>query len=225
MTFSILNANILEHRASATVEYMERYRSGHNEAVLKTVCPQGRVGSNPTLSAFRSFANARLLLLYNKKIGDKMLSTMKEKIYEPSGIMKKEIRMIISAGVFVILLAGTLFLYYHNPKDGLGLVCPIYTLTGYYCPGCGAGRACYAILHMQFYQAFRYNPLLVLILPWLILYYLICWIQWLICGREKLSVNIPLWIPMTVLIMMLIYGIVRNIGVYPFTVLAPTKVL
>ena len=23
---------------------MERYRSGHNEAVLKTVCPQGRVG-------------------------------------------------------------------------------------------------------------------------------------------------------------------------------------
>lgn len=48
--------------------------------------------------------------------------------------MKKEIRIIISAGVFVILLAGTLFLYYHNPKDGLGLVCPIYTLTGYYCP-------------------------------------------------------------------------------------------
>ena len=30
--------------------YLERYRSGHNEAVLKTVCPQGRVGSNPTLS-------------------------------------------------------------------------------------------------------------------------------------------------------------------------------
>ena len=29
---------------------MERYRSGHNEAVLKTVCPKGRVGSNPTLS-------------------------------------------------------------------------------------------------------------------------------------------------------------------------------
>ena len=30
--------------------FEERYRSGHNEAVLKTVCPQGRVGSNPTLS-------------------------------------------------------------------------------------------------------------------------------------------------------------------------------
>ena len=33
---------------------MERYRSGHNEAVLKTVCPQGRVGSNPTLSVTES---------------------------------------------------------------------------------------------------------------------------------------------------------------------------
>ena len=33
---------------------MERYRSGHNEAVLKTVCPQGRVGSNPTLSVSKS---------------------------------------------------------------------------------------------------------------------------------------------------------------------------
>ena len=32
-------------------QHTERYRSGHNEAVLKTVCPQGRVGSNPTLSA------------------------------------------------------------------------------------------------------------------------------------------------------------------------------
>ena len=30
---------------------MEKYRSGHNEAVLKTVCPKGRMGSNPILSA------------------------------------------------------------------------------------------------------------------------------------------------------------------------------
>ena len=37
-------------RLPRRVIYLERYRSGHNEAVLKTVCPQGRVGSNPTLS-------------------------------------------------------------------------------------------------------------------------------------------------------------------------------
>ena len=38
---------VVKYSSNAT----ERYRSGHNEAVLKTVCPQGRVGSNPTLSA------------------------------------------------------------------------------------------------------------------------------------------------------------------------------
>ena len=38
---------------------MERYRSGHTEAVLKTVCPQGRVGSNPTLSVPESIYRER----------------------------------------------------------------------------------------------------------------------------------------------------------------------
>ena len=34
---------------------MERYRSGHNGAVLKTVRVQAHVGSNPTLSAKLKF--------------------------------------------------------------------------------------------------------------------------------------------------------------------------
>ncbi len=42
---------LLSLKKTATIDTMERYRSGHNEAVLKTVCPKGRVGSNPTLSA------------------------------------------------------------------------------------------------------------------------------------------------------------------------------
>ena len=33
------------------IEYTEGYRSGHNEAVLKTVCLHGRVSSNLTPSA------------------------------------------------------------------------------------------------------------------------------------------------------------------------------
>ena len=33
----------------------ERYRSGHNGAVLKTVRVQAHVGSNPTLSAIKKF--------------------------------------------------------------------------------------------------------------------------------------------------------------------------
>lgn len=47
--------------------FLERYRSGHNGAVLKTVRGQLHVGSNPTLSAIylnpsRSFIGAAFLL-------------------------------------------------------------------------------------------------------------------------------------------------------------------
>ena len=45
----------------------ERYRSGHNEAVLKTVCPQGRVGSNPTLSAVENENNSKKFLTNEKQ--------------------------------------------------------------------------------------------------------------------------------------------------------------
>ena len=51
---------------------MERYRSGHNEAVLKTVCPQGRVGSNPTLSV--SQVAEKKFLKKPKKVLDKQRS-------------------------------------------------------------------------------------------------------------------------------------------------------
>ena len=44
--------------------YMQRYRSGHNEAVLKTVCPQGRVGSNPTLSALTACRIIRQAVIF-----------------------------------------------------------------------------------------------------------------------------------------------------------------
>ncbi len=39
---------------------MERYRSGHNEAVLKTVWGQPHKGSNPFLSAKSRLSTAKL---------------------------------------------------------------------------------------------------------------------------------------------------------------------
>ncbi len=79
--FGIINKSSRETHKTTTTEYvMERYRSGHNEAVLKTVCPQGRVGSNPTLKVSRSLIAARgfksLLLrwiFYPRKLFEKRL--------------------------------------------------------------------------------------------------------------------------------------------------------
>ena len=66
--FGIINKSSRETHKTTTTEYvMERYRSGHNEAVLKTVCPQGRVGSNPTLSAVENENNSKKFLTNEKQ--------------------------------------------------------------------------------------------------------------------------------------------------------------
>lgn len=153
-----------------------------------------------------------------------MQQKVKALLYEYPGIIKKKIRIGIMIFILLILLAGVLFLYYHNPDRGLMLACPIRFFTGYYCPGCGAGRACYALLHGQWYQAFRYNPMLIILLPWLMLYYAVCGMQWLIYGKERVSLYIPEWIPKAILILFLLYGIFRNIEAYPFILLAPATV-
>ena len=56
---------MLHHLLEWKSTFEERYRSGHNEAVLKTVCPQGRVGSNPTLSA--GWEKRPVEVIYNKE--------------------------------------------------------------------------------------------------------------------------------------------------------------
>ena len=48
-------------QGSAAKQNMQGYRSGHNEAVLKTVCPQGRVGSNPTPCARKKHLQLQVL--------------------------------------------------------------------------------------------------------------------------------------------------------------------
>ena len=191
------------------IGYMERYRSGHNEAVLKTVCPQGRVGSNPTLSALKGLCICKALwrFYYAGRTG-------KDK-------MKK--RFMFAAFLLTIALVGSMFLYYHSPIEDTWLICIIYKLSGYYCPGCGSGRACYSILHGKFYQAFRFNPLLCILLPWLALYIGISGVQWLLYGRETISRKIPVWVPYVLLAVVILYGILRNIDIYPFTLLAPVK--
>lgn len=141
-----------------------------------------------------------------------------------SGVIKLKYRIMIIVLLIITVFAGVIFLYTLGFGKGVPLACPIYECTGLYCPGCGAGRACYSILHGQFYRAFRFNPLMVILLPWIVIYYLICIMQWLIRGKETFSGKISWKIPAFILGIVLLYGIIRNIHVYPFTLLAPTSV-
>jgi len=46
--------------------------------------------------------------------------------------------------------------------------CPFYMLTGLKCPGCGSQRALHQLLNLHIGEAFRYNALMVLIIPLLV---------------------------------------------------------
>ena len=49
---------------------METYRSGHNELDSKSSCPNGHVGSNPTVSAmYEAVGFAYCFLLYKPQVG------------------------------------------------------------------------------------------------------------------------------------------------------------
>ncbi|MEG2670068.1 MAG: DUF2752 domain-containing protein, partial [Oscillospiraceae bacterium] len=83
--------------------------------------------------------------------------------------MKK--RIVIVSICVGLILAGLTFIYFNNPNEGMGLIpCPIYLFTKLYCPGCGTGRAIYSLMHLEFFQAFRYNPLCMILLPFIIAY-------------------------------------------------------
>src|SRR5688572_29190300 len=45
--------------------------------------------------------------------------------------------------------------------------CMSYRLTGLHCPGCGLTRSVHSALNLEFAQAVAYNPLAVVILPFL----------------------------------------------------------
>src|SRR3970282_358268 len=68
-----------------------------------------------------------------------------------------------------LLAAGSVALaelYLFAPAtSGIYPVCPFRALTGWLCPGCGTLRGLHELLHGNLAAAFRFNPLMLLSLP------------------------------------------------------------
>ena len=79
-----------------------------------------------------------------------------------------------------------------------------------------------ALLHLDFYAAFRYQPLLFISLPFLSYYIAKLYIAF-VFGKDILP--FPKiknrWFGISVTCIVIAYWILRNIPVYPFTLLAP----
>lgn len=75
----------------------------------------------------------------------------------------------IFPAIVALLLITVYFIL--NPSDSaLFPKCPFLALTGLKCPGCGSQRAIHSLLNLDIVSALRYNGLLVISIPVIILY-------------------------------------------------------
>ncbi len=104
---------------------------------------------------------------------------------------------------------------------GVYVPCIFRKITHLYCPGCGTTRMLAAILTGDFYQALRYNPLICILLP-LAIVYLVDYLINQARGRKSLLVRTPNWFWISMIVVLVIYGIMRNLSWFKY--LAPTEV-
>ena len=97
--------------------------------------------------------------------------------------------------------------------------CPFHKYLHIYCPGCGGTRMIRSILRFDFYQAFRYNPLLFILFIIAIIFIIIAII---IYKKKKILVLPSKYSLIVLLIVLVIYMIVRNISIFSY--LIPTEV-
>ena len=126
-----------------------------------------------------------------------------------------------SWGLLVVVSGVAAVLYLFSPYDsGLYATCPFKALTDYHCPGCGTLRGLYELLHGHLGTAFGLNPLMVLSLPF-IAYSIIKYIAAGILGRAERKIFIPSALIWSLLVVIMLFWIVRNLSFYPFSLLAP----
>ncbi|MEO7673922.1 MAG: DUF2752 domain-containing protein [Pyrinomonadaceae bacterium] len=129
-------------------------------------------------------------------------------------------RVLAAAGV-ITFAAGSFVVWYFDPtKAGFFPVCPLYSMTGLACPGCGLTRGFHALFHGDLVTALDYNALI----PFFVLifgFFLISMIFIAIRGRGLLRLTQFPKLLFGFFILLIVFGILRNLPIYPFTFLYP----
>lgn len=118
-------------------------------------------------------------------------------------------RTTILIGIVIAAVLGVFVYYSFNPEDYPFPQCPFYLLTGLECPGCGSQRALYQLLHLNIVQAFRYNAIFVISIPFLAFLLLADVLKHRFPGLYVASRNTGMsW---CVLLVIVLWTVVRNI--------------
>jgi hypothetical protein len=124
------------------------------------------------------------------------------------------------AGIVAALLASAVLFWFDPVRYAFYPLCLFHVTTGWHCPGCGALRGAHEFLHGHWLTALRLNALVFGLAPLAF----VGWFGWhwrerdpLRPDRFRFSAPAGWW----VLGALVLFGVLRNIPVYPFTLLAP----
>ncbi|HUR98232.1 MAG TPA: DUF2752 domain-containing protein [Pyrinomonadaceae bacterium] len=129
-------------------------------------------------------------------------------------------RILAAAGAGAMLTGAAAVSYFDPTKAGFFPVCPLYSLTGFACPGCGLTRGFHALFHGDVLTALDYNAMLPFFAA-LIGFGFVSLVYFAANGR-RLPMNLLHPTALYVfLVLLLIFGVTRNLPWYPFNVLFP----
>ena len=134
---------------------------------------------------------------------------------------KERKKKVIICGIALIVIA--IIVYFASRKLGIGIPCPSYTLFHVYCPGCGLTRMFLSLFELNFYQAFRYNALWFVMLPFVIVLLIDGVLAYLYKRETKIYKRIPIFVWWILLAIVITFGLIRNFE--PFDYLAPTDIV
>jgi Protein of unknown function (DUF2752) len=136
------------------------------------------------------------------------------------GTNSNSVRALAGAGVAAMAVGAAAVWYFDPTTAGFLPACPLYQTTGFACPGCGMTRGFHALFHGDVVTALDFNALLPLV--GILLGYIFFSMflvatrgRGLLFGKWNL---VLLWVTLGVLI---VFGILRNLPYYPFTILFP----
>ena len=110
------------------------------------------------------------------------------------------------------VVLATVVLAARNPHAvGSYGACPLYALTGLWCPACGGLRATHDLAHGDLAGAWSMNPLWVLAVPLVVVF----WGRWLArAARGHRAAPAPAWAAWVFGGVVVGFGVLRNIGVF-----------
>ena len=121
------------------------------------------------------------------------------------------------------LVAGAGFLATHDPGAAGARYpgCLFHQTTGLWCPGCGLTRGTYQLLHGHVGAALSYN----IFTPLALVAIAVAWLGWLRASRDMPPLRLPRhtggFTSAALPVLMIAYGIARNIPLAPLRTLAP----